>query len=173
MSPTHWLRNWQANYKPRAMRFMCRWSVTLRMWPKALARRQVVDASNPAQPSLSLSGLAGTSVHGLQVVGNLAFLADRRNGLVVSELLGLAPLPPVILQQPGTISGVTGSNQVISVLVEGMPPLSFQWYKENIVLADSSQILGLGGAQPSLPESQRHQCGQLYAGSQQRMGHDG
>lgn len=117
---------------------------------EGIGKASVVNVTNPAQPVLSLSGEAGISVHGLQVVGNLAFLADRLTGLVVAQCLGLSPLAPTIVQQPNTIAGTTGSNQVISVSVEGTPPLTFQWYKGSQALTNSTLIQGVNTLNLSL-----------------------
>jgi hypothetical protein len=104
---------------------------------------EVVNVRDAAHPSLALTGIAGDSVHGLHLIGKHVFLADRLTGFIVSDLLGLLPVTPRVVELPTTLMGVAGQELVISVASEGTPPLSFQWYKEGAALSANDRISGV------------------------------
>jgi hypothetical protein len=110
---------------------------------KGIGKVEVADFSNPAQPIHISTSLAGQSVRSLQIAGKHAFLADREAGFVVAELLGLAAQAPTIVDFAPSITNIIGSDLVLSVAVEGTPPLDYSWYRDGLALAAAAGLSGV------------------------------
>lgn len=115
---------------------------------EGIGKVEMADISNPAQPKTLSTSLAGSSVRSLQIVGKHAFLADRTEGFIVSELLGLGAIPPAITDISASTTNLPGSDLVLSVAVEGTPPLGYLWYRNGMPLTNSASINGVSS--PSL-----------------------
>jgi hypothetical protein len=110
---------------------------------QGVAGLDAVAATNPAVPLLTLVGQPQASVHAAAVSGKHAFLADRTRGFVVAELLGVLPGLPQLEESPESTEAVRGSNLVLSVVVSGTPPLSYQWYKDGVGLSGGGRVQGV------------------------------
>ncbi len=108
-----------------------------------LGRISVADVSDPTQPTLVGTSEAGQSVRALQIIGKHAFVADREEGFVVAELLGLSASAPVIMELSPSTTKPVGSDVVLSVAVEGTPPLDYAWYRNGQPLANSAGVTGV------------------------------
>ena len=110
---------------------------------EGFAHVESLNISNPAAPAVVLQSIGGSRVHGLQVIGKHAFIADRDLGFIVSELLGLPPLPPQIVESSASLTNIIGTRLVLSVASQGTPPLSFQWFKNGSPMIANTNILGV------------------------------
>jgi hypothetical protein len=108
---------------------------------EGIGKIEVTDISNPGQPARITTSLAGDSVRGLQIIGQHAFLADREAGLVVAELLGLAPSAPSIIDFSPSVTNIIGRELVLSVAGEGTPPLHYTWFKNGVPLTNSAAVI--------------------------------
>ena len=116
-----------------------------------LSRVESLNISNPAAPTLALQSLGGSRVHGLQVSGKHAFIADRDLGLVVSELLGISPVAPQIIASPASVTNFPNNRLVLSVASEGTPPLTFQWFKNGTTLVAETNLIGIDQPHLQIP----------------------
>jgi hypothetical protein len=126
---------------------------TLAYLAQGPARVESLSITNPAALTVALQSVGGSRVHGLQVSGKHAFIADRDLGLVVSELLGVAPVAPQIITAPASATNIQGSRFVLSVASEGTPPLSYQWSKNGIALAANTNQLGVDQPHLQIPSA--------------------
>ena len=53
------------------------------------------------------------------------------------SFLGDNLIPPTIATQPHSITAALGSTATLSVVAEGSPPLSYQWFKDGQAIADA------------------------------------
>lgn len=113
-----------------------------------ISKVSVVDVGNPAAPVQLTTSLAGESVRGLQIIGPHALYADRNSGLVIADLLGFGPIGPSIADFTRSGAAVVGRELVLSVAVEGTPPLSYQWRWNGVPLTNSVAVSG--ATQPHL-----------------------
>ena len=118
---------------------------------EGLARVESLDISTLAAPTFALQSIGASRVHGLQVVGKHAYIADRDIGFVVSELLGVPPLPPQIVGSPSSVTNIAGRKLVLSVASEGTPPLSFQWFKNGSPLIANTNTLAVDQPHLQIP----------------------
>ena len=116
-----------------------------------LARVESLNISNPSSPTLALQSLGGSRVHGLQVSGRHAYIADRDLGLVVSELLGISPIAPTLIEPPASTTNFPNNRLVLSVASEGTPPLNYQWFKNGSALASDINMLGVDQPHLQIP----------------------
>lgn len=103
---------------------------------------EVVDVATPSQPAPVSTGLGASSVHGVQLVGHYALLADRDEGLLVSELLGFGGQPPQVLDFATNRGAAVGHELVLSVNCAGTPPLNYQWRCNGTALTATSNVSG-------------------------------
>lgn len=118
---------------------------------EGLARVESLDISNLAAPTLALQSVGASRVHGLHVIGKHAYIADRDIGFVISELLGLPPMPPQIIESPASITNIAGRKLVLSVGSEGTPPLAFQWFKDGSPLIANTNTLAVNQPHLQIP----------------------
>jgi len=124
---------------------------TLAYLAQGPARVESLSISNPATLAIALESVGGSRVHGLQVSGKHAYIADRDLGLIVSELLGIAPVAPSIVSPPASVTNITGNRCVLSVSTVGTPPLAYQWFKNGIALSASTNQLGVDQPHLQIP----------------------
>lgn len=108
----------------------------------------VLDVSNPTAVTQVAPSLGGDGVRGLQVVGSHALYADRNSGLLIAELLGTAAAAPSVTELNRSGIDAIGQELVLSVAVEGTPPLSYAWRKDGQAFSNSVTISGV--TQPHL-----------------------
>jgi hypothetical protein len=118
---------------------------------EGIGKIEVVDISNASQSTRITTSLAGTSVRGLQIIGHHAFLADRENGFLVAELLGLPPSAPQIVEFSPSVAAITGRELILSVASEGTPPLSYRWLRNGVSLTNSATVTGVNQPHLSFP----------------------
>jgi uncharacterized repeat protein (TIGR03803 family) len=96
----------------------------------------------------AISGSAARVLHVANVsvasVGNYSVIVSNAFGSVTSSnaLLQLVISPPYIAKQPADQSLLVGATAVFSVEAVGDMPLSYQWQKDGIDLADGGRISG-------------------------------
>jgi len=61
----------------------------------------------------------------------------------VSDVATLSVDDPAINQQPVGQALPAGTNAVFQVVASGLPPLSYQWYKDNVALANAGNLSGV------------------------------
>lgn len=109
---------------------------------EGIGKVEMADVGNPAQPAHISTSLAGSSVRGLHIIGKHAFLADREDGFVVAELLGLNSIAPSIVDFSSSTTNLAGSELVLSVAAEGTPPLGYTWFWNGVPLTNSETFIG-------------------------------
>jgi hypothetical protein len=104
----------------------------------------VFDISNPADPLLISDDYPATALTGVKIFGNLAFVYAAFDGVLVTELSGLAPLRPAILKQPTSTAVSFGGVAQFEAQPAGAPPLTWRWYFQGYPLFDDHRIAGAG-----------------------------
>ena len=84
--------------------------------------------------------LATSSVGGLATSSWPKFRADARNTGRVQATAN--PQPPAIVAQPQNRTNTLGSTATFTVSVSGAMPLTLQWRKDGVPLAETSRITG-------------------------------
>jgi prepilin-type N-terminal cleavage/methylation domain-containing protein len=88
------------------------------------------------------------------VAGNYAYVADGAGGLVILEVRGLpAQGPPRLTSQPQSRTNILNSAATFSVNFLGAAPLSCQWLKDTLPVADTARIKAPAGPRSPLPTS--------------------
>lgn len=102
----------------------------------------VFDISNPAEPHLISDDYPATTLTGAKIFGDLAFVFAAFDGVLVTELSGLAPLPPTFVKQPVPSAVSSGGVAQFEALPAGSPPLTWRWYFQGYPLFDDHRIAG-------------------------------
>lgn len=106
----------------------------------------LLDVSDPAAPfGLSTNVVAG-GVTSVRLVGANAYVRTGTGNLVVLPLTGPTPLPPTLFEAVPAQLAAAGQTAVMSVLVSGTPPISFQWFKNGTMLTNTARITGVTNA---------------------------
>ncbi len=79
--------------------------------------------------------------------GTYVVMVSNVAGIVTSSGASLAVnVPPSIQTQPASLAAVAGTNAIFTVVATGTAPLTYQWYKDGVVLSGAtSSTLVLSG----------------------------
>ena len=95
------------------------------------------DGFNGANPEAQLAEANDASLYGATQNGGPA------NAGVIFRL-SVPATAPQITSQPGTLTTYAGATAVLSVACIGSAPLSYQWSKDGVTLADTGNVSGSG-----------------------------
>jgi len=68
--------------------------------------------------------------------------ANPPNGFGLDDVTVVALSPPAFISQPTNLTSVAGSAAVFAATASGFAPLTYQWYKDGISLANGSGVSG-------------------------------
>jgi len=95
------------------------------------------NISGATTPTLTLANVT------VNDAGNYSAAVSNAAGGDVSSAATLSVLvPPTITAQPQSATVSSGANASLGVTVAGTAPLSLQWFKNGIALADGANVLG-------------------------------
>jgi uncharacterized delta-60 repeat protein len=94
------------------------------------------NISGAATPVLTLSNVLRADAAGYSVI------VSNNSGSVTSVLATLSVIDPAILSQPTNQSALAGQTVVVGIVGGGTAPVSYQWYKNGLPLADGSNTVG-------------------------------
>jgi arylsulfatase A-like enzyme len=90
--------------------------------------------------TLTISGAGVADAGGYSVVVTNSYAA------VTSSVASLTVSDPTILSQPDAQVLPAGTNALFQVVAEGTAPLTYQWFKDGVALADKGRIAGATAA---------------------------
>ena len=103
------------------------------------------NVSGATTATLSLAAVASADA------ANYSVTITNSAGSITSTIATLTVLlPPAIVIQPASASVLAGSNVSFSVSASGTAPLSYQWLKNGLVLANGGNVSGAATATLSL-----------------------
>jgi len=77
--------------------------------------------------------------------GSYSVVVSNIYGSVTSAVVSLTlPVLPSISSQPQSQTNLAGSTATFSVTASGTPPLTYQWFKNGVILADGDNVSGAG-----------------------------
>lgn len=106
---------------------------------------QVVDIVNPATPLL-VGAAAVSPAKSLRLEGNTVYVAAGTNGVQIFELLGASVTFPTVSVDPVEFISLPGVPALFQASAQGGKPFTYQWYKNDQPLADTTNMLGAGTA---------------------------
>ncbi len=98
------------------------------------------NVSGSATANLSLTNVQLTDTSTFQVI--VSNLAGSTNSALVTLTVNPPPVPPSISAPPPSQTVTAGTNVSFSVTAAGTAPLSFQWQKNNLNLANGGNVSG-------------------------------
>ena len=100
-------------------------------------RKNGVNISGATTATLTLASVSAADAASYSVVvGNTAGSATSGNAVLTVQS------PPAIVTQPASQFGALGNTTTLSATASGTAPLSWQWFKDGLALADSGNISG-------------------------------
>lgn len=106
----------------------------------------LLNVSNPAAPVGVSTNFVVGGARAVRLVGTNAYVRTTTGNLVVLPVTGPPALAPQVQQPVATQLVPAGQTALMSVLVSGTPPLSFQWRKNGVVVTNDSRISGATNA---------------------------
>lgn len=106
---------------------------------------QVIDVTSPAA-ILSVGSHAIAPARSLRLEGELVYVAAGTNGVQILELLGATVVYPTVVVTPSEFVSLPGGPGVFQASAQGGQPFSYQWYKNDQPLSDTTNIHGVGTA---------------------------
>jgi len=106
---------------------------------------ETLDVSTPT--AISSRGVyAVNPANGVRLEGNRVYVAAGTNGVRILELVGLPVTAPAIDVAPPDIVVLAGATASFPAVATGTAPLSYQWYRNGLALANGPTLQGVATA---------------------------
>lgn len=106
---------------------------------------ETLDVSNPA--SIVSRGVHLVNpANAVILEGNRLYVAAGANGVQICELVGISVTAPNITITPPDVIVLAGTNVSFSASATGTAPLTYQWFKNGLALANNSNRQGVATA---------------------------
>ncbi|MGC3960768.1 MAG: immunoglobulin domain-containing protein [Verrucomicrobiota bacterium] len=109
-------------------------------------RVAVLNVSNPAAPVVQTNLTVPNGAWGVRLAGANAYVRNGVGELVVLPIASLGATAPQLIAPVAPKQAAVGQAVVLSVLAAGTTPMTFQWYRNNLPLADTTRYSGTTNA---------------------------